>query len=122
MSGFIAPDTNKEYDIFGKGTSDELSKKFDTTTIAYIPIEPSIRIGGDNGKPIVYCEPKSKSAKEYMKAANLLWDKLETINKENLATNELIQPINNGVSACSTAGASKPAQEDNSCKSECGCK
>ena len=45
MSGFIAPDTGVEYDIFGKGTSEPMAKQFDTTVIAEEPIEPAIRTG-----------------------------------------------------------------------------
>jgi ATP-binding protein involved in chromosome partitioning len=122
MSGFICPDTGKEYDIFGKGTSDPLAQKFDTKTVAYIPIEPSIRIGGDDGKPITYFEPESKSAKEYLSAASALWDEIERINKEDLATNEMIQPIPSTTSACSTAAASTPPKQDSgSCGTGCGC-
>jgi len=59
MSGFIAPDTGVEYDIFGKGTSGPMSEEFDTKIIAEIPIEPSIRTGGDEGKPISFVNPTS---------------------------------------------------------------
>lgn len=102
MSGFICPDCGKEYDIFGKGTTQEVANKFNTQTLAQIPIEPSVREGGDNGKPIVYFKPESKSAKEYLKAAKTLWEFIEEVNTKKLANNSEIQPINNGKSACSS--------------------
>lgn len=45
MSGFICPDSGKEYDIFGKGTTEEVAKNYGTKTLAQIPIEPSVREG-----------------------------------------------------------------------------
>ena len=54
MSGFVCPSCDTESDIFGKGTCDELANEYDTKVIANIPIEPSIRVGGDEGKPVVY--------------------------------------------------------------------
>jgi len=103
MSGFIAPDTGVEYDIFGKGTSEPIAKEFETEVIAQIPIEPAIKIGGDEGKPIVYNAPTSESAKRYMQAAQTVWSVIERINEGGGVDNEAIQPTTPpGVSACST--------------------
>ncbi len=105
MSGFICPETNKEYDIFGKGTTKPLAEKFDTQILSQIPIEPAIREGGDGGKPIVYHDPNSQSAKKYQEAASKLWEAIEKINEEGGVDNEAIQPTTPpGVSACSTGG------------------
>lgn len=101
MSGFICPGCGEEYDIFGKGTTKEVAKKFNTKTLAQIPIEPIVREGGDNGKPIVYFKPESKSAKEYLKAAKSVWEFMEEVNAKKLADNSAIQPVDNGKSACS---------------------
>ena len=102
MSGFIAPDTGKEYDIFGKGTSQPIADEFDTEIIAEIPIEPSIREGGDNGQPISFVAPNSESAKRYMKAAESIWALIEDINANGGVDNQAVQPTTNGQSACST--------------------
>lgn len=103
MSGFIAPDTGVEYDIFGKGTSEPMAKEFDTKVIAEIPIEPSIRTGGDEGKPVTFAAPSSESAKRYMSAAESIWATIEEINEKGGVDNEAVQPTTPpGVSACST--------------------
>ena len=105
MSGFICPGDGKEYDIFGKGTSAALAKAYDTVVLGEIPIEPAIREGGDEGKPIVYHKPDSETAKRYMKAAEVLWNQIEKINEEGGVDNAAIQPTTPpGVSACSTGG------------------
>jgi ATP-binding protein involved in chromosome partitioning len=100
MSGFICPDNGKEYDIFGKNTTEPLANEYKTDILARIPIEPSIREGGDKGKPIVCFEGKSLSAARYKEAAAILWGKIEKINLNSEADNSLIQPIP-GKSACS---------------------
>ncbi len=104
MSGFIAPDTGVEYDIFGKGTSQPMADEFDTAVITEMPIEPAIRTGGDEGKPIVYVAPDSESAKRYMALAETVWAHIEKINEEGGVDNQAIQPTTPpGVSACSTS-------------------
>lgn len=101
MSGFICPESGKEYDIFGKGTTAPLAEKYKTIILAEIPIEPNIREGGDDGKPISYFHENSQSAKRYSEAAFKLWNKIEKINKNGGSSNEQIQPIP-GKSACSS--------------------
>ena len=103
MSGFIAPDTGVEYDIFGKGTSGPMAAEFDTEIIAEIPIEPSIRTGGDEGKPVTFVDPTSETAKRYMKAAESIWATIESVNAAGGVSNESVQPTTPpGVSACSS--------------------
>jgi len=107
MSGFICPESGKEYDIFGKGTAVELAKEYKTEVIAQIPIEVDTRIGGDEGKPITYYAPTSESAKRFLSAAATLWAKIEEINKAGGASNESIQPtigLDGKSSACSSGG------------------
>ena len=107
MSGFISPDTGKEYDIFGKGTTAPLAEKFNTQVIGEIPIEPAVREGGDSGKPVVLFKPESETAKRYQEAATKLWAEIEKVNEEGGVSNESIQPtvgVNGGASACSTSG------------------
>lgn len=100
MSGFICPDNGKEYDIFGKGTASVVAEQFDTQLLAQIPLEMQVREGGDNGKPIVFFEPESRSAKEYRKAADKLWNFIKEASKR--ADNSSIQPVKNAPSACSS--------------------
>ena len=113
MSGFICPSCDTESDIFGKGTCDELAKEYDTKVIANIPIEPSIRVGGDEGKPVVYFYPDSASGKRYLKAAEMLWENVVQSNKDGSIGNDVIQPtMPAGVSACSTEGKAHKAAEE----------
>lgn len=105
MSGFICPETNKEYAIFGKGTTQPLAEQFETIVIGEIPIEPSVREGGDAGKPVTFFHPTSETAKRYQASASKLWETIEKVNAEGGASNEAIQPtmgVNGSPSACSS--------------------
>jgi len=104
MSGFICPNCGMEYDIFGKGAAAKLAKEYDTKVLAQIPIEPEIREGGDTGKPIVVSREDSESSKRFSKAAKELIEFIDYVLSEDLAGNEMIQPIygvNGTPSACS---------------------
>ena len=103
MSGFVCPSCDTESDIFGKGTCDDLAKEYGTQVIGHIPIEPAIREGGDEGKPITYFHPESVTAKRYLKAAELLWEDIEKSNSEGTVGNAAVQPTTPpGQSACSS--------------------
>ena len=123
MSGFICPSCDAEHDIFGMGTSEVVTKEFDTELIARIPIEPSIREGGDSGNPITYHYPESVTAKRFLSASENIWNQIEEINKNGGSTNEAIQPTTPpGVSACSTGGAAAaPTQAHSHGGGSCGC-
>ena len=121
MSGFIAPDTGVEYDIFGKGTSQPMATEFDTKIIAEIPIEPAIRTGGDDGKPVTFVAPSSESSKRYAAAAESIWNQIEEINANGGVDNASVQPTTPpGVSACSTGGASAAPKHEHGAGG-CGC-
>ena len=121
MSGFIAPDTGVEYDIFGKGTSQPMADEFDTKIIAEIPIEPGIRTGGDEGKPVTFTSPSSESAKRFAAAAESIWATIEEINASGGVDNQSVQPTTPpGVSACSTGGAQQSSHQHSS-GGGCGC-
>lgn len=51
MSCFIAPDTGKEYDLFGKGGVEKAARALKTPFLGSIPINVAIRLSGDAGTP-----------------------------------------------------------------------
>ncbi|MCI6217211.1 MAG: Mrp/NBP35 family ATP-binding protein [Helicobacter sp.] len=92
MSVFVCPNCGHEYEIFGKSTVDSLAQSYGSALIAQVPLEPKIREGGDEGKPIVFFEPQSKSAQSYLKAASTLVEFLQKVDSQKLADNASIQP------------------------------
>lgn len=69
MSYFIAPDTGKRYEIFGNGGGKKAATEMGIPFLGEIPINPLIREGGDNGKPIVTMEPEFEESKKIMEIA-----------------------------------------------------
>ncbi len=80
MSYFIAPDTGNKYDIFGTGGGSKIAKELETTFLGGIPIDPRIRIGGDNGIPIVYDNPDSEHGKAVIKISRMLAEQIKKMN------------------------------------------
>ncbi len=92
MSGFICPDSGKEYDIFGKGTTGPLADAYNTEILGEIPIEPAIREGGDSGLPITVLAPNCETSIRYQKIATTLWEMMMGVNRAGGVENESIQP------------------------------
>jgi len=53
MSYFRAPDTGREYDLFGRGGARKAAERLDVPFLGEIPINVDIRISGDAGTPTV---------------------------------------------------------------------
>lgn len=72
MSYFICPENRKEYEIFGSGGGEKISKYLNTSLLGKIPIEVEVRKGGDIGEPIVLINQDLKSSVEFMNIAKKL--------------------------------------------------
>lgn len=89
MSYFIAPDTKTRYDIFGLGGGSKLAEELGVPFLGGIPLNPQIRIGGDNGVPIVFDMPDDEHAKIIMDIARNLAAQVN-LNKNSSPDIEII--------------------------------
>ncbi|HIK12216.1 MAG TPA: Mrp/NBP35 family ATP-binding protein [Oscillatoriaceae cyanobacterium M33_DOE_052] len=63
MSYFIPPDLpDRQYDIFGSGGGEKTASELGVPLLGRVPLEISLRQGGDAGVPIVVGHPESPSA------------------------------------------------------------
>jgi len=77
MSYFIPPDMpDKQYDIFGSGGGAKTAKELDLPLLGCVPLEISLREGGDRGIPIVLGHPESASAVALRSIAQSIADKV----------------------------------------------
>jgi ATP-binding protein involved in chromosome partitioning len=53
MSTFVCPDCGGTHDIFGAGGGEEFADANDLPFLGSIPLDPSVREGGDGGEPVV---------------------------------------------------------------------
>jgi len=63
MSYLETPD-GERMDIFGEGGGEKLAKMTDVPFIGSIPIDPQVRIGGDQGMPVSLSHPDSPVSKK----------------------------------------------------------
>jgi ATP-binding protein involved in chromosome partitioning len=71
MSYFIPPDMpDRQYDLFGSGGGEKTAKELGIPLLGCIPLEISLREGGDRGIPVVVAEPESASAKALVALAS----------------------------------------------------
>ena len=77
MSYFIPPDMpEKQYDIFGSGGGEKASEELGVPLLGCVPLEMTVREGGDRGIPIVIAEPESASAKALVNIAKVVAGKV----------------------------------------------
>lgn len=69
MSYFIAPDTGKQYNIFGEGGGKKLADESGIRFFGQIPLGLEVREGGDKGVPVVVSAPDSPQAAAMMSVA-----------------------------------------------------
>jgi len=77
MSFFCCPSCGTRSDIFGQGGGQREATRLGVPFLGQIPLEPAVREGGDEGRPIVVRDPKSASARAFFEVARALLEKLE---------------------------------------------
>ncbi len=75
MSYFVCPHCNERTEIFNHGGGKKASKKFNVPFLGEIPLDITVRVGGDEGKPIVISDPDSPVSQAFKKIA-------ESINQQ----------------------------------------
>ncbi|HRN27565.1 MAG TPA: iron-sulfur cluster carrier protein ApbC [Ignavibacteriaceae bacterium] len=88
MSYFIAPDTGKQYDIFGSGGGQKMCDELNAPLLGGIPIDPRIRIGGDKGEPMVIGMPDAAETQILFDISRKL---TEQVNIRNANASEKIE-------------------------------
>jgi ATP-binding protein involved in chromosome partitioning len=62
MSYFICPNCNEKHELFGRGGGERIAKAFDVPFLGQIPLQLNVRLGGDEGQPVVIADPESPAA------------------------------------------------------------
>ena len=85
MSYFIPPDMpDKQYDIFGSGGGSKTAEELQVPLLGCVPLEISLRQGGDRGLPIVVERPDSASAKALVGIAQQIAAKISIAALSNV--------------------------------------
>jgi ATP-binding protein involved in chromosome partitioning len=78
MSYFCCPSCGERTDIFGQGGGQREAERLGVPLLGQIPLEPAVRMGGDEGRPIVVRDPKSPAALAFFDVARALMAKLQS--------------------------------------------
>jgi ATP-binding protein involved in chromosome partitioning len=81
MSYYLNPDSSKEY-IFGQGGGEKLASELGVSFLGEIAINKNIRLGGDEGKPIVLRNPESAEALQFIQVSRSLSEQMTEKSKE----------------------------------------
>jgi len=76
MSYFVCPHCGERTEIFSYGGVRKECEKLDTPLLGEIPLDAQIRIGGDEGRPIVQAHPESPQSGAFMAVARNIKKKL----------------------------------------------
>ena len=69
MAYFTPPGQTEKYEIFGKGGGEQIEAEFGIPLLHQMPIDPSVREGGDVGRPVVWSHPDSSIAAAFRELA-----------------------------------------------------
>ena len=69
MSYFICPGCDTRHELFGRGGGERVAKSFGIPFLGQVPLQPNVRTGGDEGKPVVIADPDSPAAEGFRAVA-----------------------------------------------------
>jgi ATP-binding protein involved in chromosome partitioning len=80
MSGFICPHCRAETDIFSKGGAEAAAQKLAVPFLGRVPINLAVRIGGDEGRPVVADHPELSESQSLVRIAQNIADRVAISN------------------------------------------
>jgi ATP-binding protein involved in chromosome partitioning len=69
MSYFVCPHCNERVDIFGHGGAEKAAERLNVPFLGAVPLNPEVRVGGDEGVPILRANPTSAESEALRKVA-----------------------------------------------------
>ncbi len=73
---FFRGDDGKQYELFGSGGGGELADQLGVPLLGQVPLVPELRVGADEGRPIVVTNPDDESSKEFVRIAERIHEEL----------------------------------------------
>ncbi|MFZ5862036.1 MAG: Mrp/NBP35 family ATP-binding protein [Nitrospirota bacterium] len=79
MSSFLCPHCKERTDIFSHGGGQTAAKALGVPFLGEIPIDLAIRVGGDEGRPVVDSHPASAQADAFRAVANAVIEQVASV-------------------------------------------
>lgn len=90
MSYFQPNEEGEKYAIFGEGGGKSLAEKFNTEVLGQVPIQISVRSGGDEGRPVVFAESQTQAAQALSEIAQKVEEKVTQMTANRAAPDQEI--------------------------------
>jgi ATP-binding protein involved in chromosome partitioning len=91
MSYFVCDGCTKRHYLFGRDGGKLLAKKFSLSVLAELPLVPEVRVGGDEGRPIVVRSPDSEAARGMLELGEKVAQQISVLDNLALTQSPLIQ-------------------------------
>ena len=72
MSYFVCPGCQDRHEIFGQGGGERIAAQFGAPFLGKVPLQPRVREGGDQGRPVVVTHPESLEAAAFREVAGAI--------------------------------------------------
>jgi ATP-binding protein involved in chromosome partitioning len=87
MSFFVCPHCQGTTEIFSRGGGRAAAEKLGVPFLGEIPIDPTVRAGGDSGRPITIAAPTSPAAAGFRAIAQAVAQQISIANAGRVALN-----------------------------------
>jgi len=74
MSYLDCPHCHERIDVFSSGGGRRTAKEMGVNFLGALPLDPTVRIGGDNGQPVATFGPEDRHARDYYELAQRAFD------------------------------------------------
>ena len=85
MSGFICAHCGERTDVFGSGGGRQLAERYGLRFLGEIPLDPTVRVGGGDGRPLMAANPTSAVGRVFRGVAEQI---AAEVSMENFAATE----------------------------------
>src|ERR671932_922348 len=69
MSYFVCPNCSEKHELFGRGGGQRIAVAYNGPFLGQVPLQPNVRLGSDEGQPVVLADPDSPAAKGFANVA-----------------------------------------------------
>lgn len=79
MSGLVCPHCAEEVDVFGSGGGERLAEEMKLPFLGRVPLDPAVRLAGDDGVPTVLSAPDSGAGRALREIADRIAETLSLV-------------------------------------------
>ena len=80
MGAYTDPQTGAKISFFGEGGGERMAQEFDVPFLGSVPLDPQVRLSGDNGRPVVIEQPDSHTARALVEVAQRVAARVSVLN------------------------------------------